>query len=522
MKNLKPILFALSSLTVSLASINVHAHGYMVSPQDYANSCHEGTTTAPGLCNDKVWSQRNEISQGGAAGNHKAVLMDGKICSASKGGEYEVLDVPSPQRYSTKLKRDKDGKIEIQYMITAPHRTWYWDYFVTRDGFNPDTDQLTWNDLERIDVIDGKGITPSGPVYTQKINWPANKTGKRILFQIWQRPNPSHTPHEVLGAAPSNVWDSAEAFYSCANVIVEPDDGSAPNPPATESPWLSNEPFASASTAVDVGYTVVARLMDRGSEQFKVPLDITVNNIVDDQWKIELAEKINNTLSINNFAKVGVIDSNNKVILNADPNLNYIYFTNRNWSHLIESHNNEKPEVAFSVVWPSNEQKYEFSPNQPLLVPFSLKVTEQSRLMGTYTYTAIVKEVGAVNQDPVQTLSGPVPNNGVSTHITVKKAGTYSVNAVVTNGTGTSQSTMYSFDVVVKDLPPVTTPGKYDYIFPNGLNSYVAGTKVKANDGKIYECKPWPYSGYCKQWSTGSRAYEPGVGFAWQQAWILK
>jgi hypothetical protein len=45
--------------------------------------------------------------------------------------------------------------------------------------------------------------------------------------------------------------------------------------------------------------------------------------------------------------------------------------------------------------------------------------------------------------------------------------------------------------------------------------TYQAGAQVQHNGAK-YECKPWPYSGWC---GIGG-AYEPGVGFAWQDAWI--
>jgi hypothetical protein len=48
------------------------------------------------------------------------------------------------------------------------------------------------------------------------------------------------------------------------------------------------------------------------------------------------------------------------------------------------------------------------------------------------------------------------------------------------------------------------------------LKNYVAGERVQ-NRGSLYECKPYPFSGWCGL----SSAYEPGVGWAWQDAWKL-
>ncbi|EPL08058.1 chitinase like protein, partial [Pseudomonas sp. CF161] len=46
--------------------------------------------------------------------------------------------------------------------------------------------------------------------------------------------------------------------------------------------------------------------------------------------------------------------------------------------------------------------------------------------------------------------------------------------------------------------------------------------KVLATDGNVYECKPHPFSGWCKNYSPANNAYEPGKGWAWDQAWIKK
>ncbi|HTA93960.1 MAG TPA: glycoside hydrolase family 19 protein [Polyangiaceae bacterium] len=46
--------------------------------------------------------------------------------------------------------------------------------------------------------------------------------------------------------------------------------------------------------------------------------------------------------------------------------------------------------------------------------------------------------------------------------------------------------------------------------------AYIAGARV-ANGGSVYECKPYPYTGWC---SIGG-PYAPGSGADWQDAWTL-
>lgn len=72
------------------------------------------------------------------------------------------------------------------------------------------------------------------------------------------------------------------------------------------------------------------------------------------------------------------------------------------------------------------------------------------------------------------------------------------------------------------NVPGINTVGYYDYIFPDNMKYYTAGTLVyQPADKHIYQCKPFPFSGFCVQWSPHANQYEPGVGFAWQEAWIL-
>ncbi|MNP71379.1 GlcNAc-binding protein A precursor [compost metagenome] len=63
----------------------------------------------------------------------------------------------------------------------------------------------------------------------------------------------------------------------------------------------------------------------------------------------------------------------------------------------------------------------------------------------------------------------------------------------------------------------------YDFEFPQSLASYKAGTRVlQPKTGEVFECKPFPYEGWCKIYSESASQYEPGVGSNWQDAWIKR
>ena len=64
-------------------------------------------------------------------------------------------------------------------------------------------------------------------------------------------------------------------------------------------------------------------------------------------------------------------------------------------------------------------------------------------------------------------------------------------------------------------IPNTTT--QYDFIYPQNIQRYKAGTKVLASNGLVYQCKSYPYSGWCTIYSYH---YIPGTGSNWQDAWI--
>jgi len=61
----------------------------------------------------------------------------------------------------------------------------------------------------------------------------------------------------------------------------------------------------------------------------------------------------------------------------------------------------------------------------------------------------------------------------------------------------------------------------YDYVFPKNRNDYRAGDKVlNPKTNKIYLCKPWPYTEFCRLGTHMNEQYEPGIGKNWSLAWF--
>ncbi|MFD0347606.1 lytic polysaccharide monooxygenase [Kitasatospora aburaviensis] len=141
---------------------------------------------------------------GDAAGRHRELIPDGKLCSAGSD-TYRGLDLPRADWPATNLTSGAD--FTFRYRATAPHKGTF-QLYITNGSYSP-TKPLTWANLEPQpfltvtdpQLVDGSYVLP-GKV-------PAGKTGRQLIYAIWQRS------------------DSPEAFYSCSDVVF---DGSGANP----------------------------------------------------------------------------------------------------------------------------------------------------------------------------------------------------------------------------------------------------------------------------------------------------
>ncbi|MDF2454265.1 MAG: hypothetical protein K0R51_258 [Cytophagaceae bacterium] len=92
-------------------------------------------------------------------------------------------------------------------------------------------------------------------------------------------------------------------------------------------------------------------------------------------------------------------------------------------------------------------------------------------------------------------------------------AGTYNISAKATDNSGASVTSAAAVKV---NTVVVTNPCSSLPVYKEN-GGYAAGGKVQ-NAGKQYQCKPYPYSGWC---NGSAWAYAPGVGSYWADAWTL-
>ena len=113
------------------------------------------------------------------AGNFQAAIPDGKLCSAgdAQGGLASSLDTPGPWK-----AQDISTDFTIHLHDQASHGADYFLVYVTKQGFDPTTEALGWDDLEL--VAETGSFGPSND-YVFNASAPG-RSGHHIVYTIWQ------------------------------------------------------------------------------------------------------------------------------------------------------------------------------------------------------------------------------------------------------------------------------------------------------------------------------------------------
>jgi chitin-binding protein len=139
----------------------------------------------------------NEINQGNAAGNHQAVIPDGTLCAGGRD-KYQGLNQGRDDWIAEPINYNLKGEIDFVYFATAPHASAYFRFYVTKDDYDLNS-ALGWGDLDPV-FCEINQVTLENQRYNMTCPSPVAKTGKHIIYNIWQRA------------------DSDEAFYACIDV----------------------------------------------------------------------------------------------------------------------------------------------------------------------------------------------------------------------------------------------------------------------------------------------------------------
>ncbi|MCG5219538.1 lytic polysaccharide monooxygenase [Streptosporangium soli] len=236
---------------VILPTSSALAHGAMTSPATRTYFCYQENPESPdsAACKDAV-------AQGGtqplydwfgllisnAAGRHREIIPDGQLCGAGTT-KYAAYNMARDDWPSTTLR--SGSQFDFKYNAWAPHPG-TWEMYVTKNGFDP-RQPLKWSDLEATPFYSITNPPLGGGEYSWSAQLPSGKTGKHIIYTIWQRS------------------DSPEAFYNCSDVNFTNGGGGD-----TQAPTAPGTPTASEVTATGAKLSWAAATDNVGVSAYRV------------------------------------------------------------------------------------------------------------------------------------------------------------------------------------------------------------------------------------------------------------
>ncbi|MFE7484864.1 lytic polysaccharide monooxygenase [Streptomyces sp. NPDC057552] len=226
---------ALAGLTATPAL----AHGSLTDPVSRVSACFAEGPENPvsAACRAAVAAggtqalyDWNGVNIANAAGKHRELIPDGKLCSAAND-KFKGLDLARADWPASSVKA---GKHTFKFRATAPHRGSF-ELYMTKAGYDP-SKPLAWSDLEAkpfAEVTDPK-LVDGSYVFDGTI---PDRTGRQLIYTVWQRS------------------DSPEAFYACSDVVFGGGSGGAggggtqKEKPVGEAPKAEEEAPAPAPSA---------------------------------------------------------------------------------------------------------------------------------------------------------------------------------------------------------------------------------------------------------------------------------
>lgn len=447
-------------------SAQVLAHGYVTQPASRSLLCAQ---TLNQQCGAVQWEPQ---SVEGLEGFPLLGPSDGSIASGSVS-HFSELDQQTPLRWHK--NELSTGSVTFAWRFTANHASRDFRYYLTKPDWNPSA-ALTRNsfDLTPFCVVDAGSQRPPMEI-SHVCQLPEDRDGYHIILGVW------------------DIADTVNAFYQVVDVNIN-------STPITDG-W---QPVGSINPSIDlaVGDKVKLRFFDESdevpSEQFEWVV-LTEQQGIAAQWPYEFATALNDARQ---SIRAGQL-INGEIM----PRLgvNTVFVPAGSWVTRVETSIERMQPNPISLHLMNVQARYELvkgvanidfmvHANQPVSVFVELFDSEGNRLAMQQS-----------NMAQMLNIELPVPN---------AVAGEVSLVIIAQTDDGRSSQLTQQLELYEQ-----TGDANYDYVFPEQLSQYQGGTRVLARDGEVYQCKPFPYEGWCRAYSEAANQYEPGVGAHWQDAW---
>ena len=455
-----------------LISGSALAHGYISKPKSRNYLCNTGGNSQ---CGGVQWEPQ---SVEGPSGFPQTGPQDGQIASADSP-RWSELNVQTSDRWSK--HEVQAGPFAISWNFTANHVTRNWRYYLTKQDWNPNQPLSRASfDLTPFCVVDGNMVQPPKQV-THNCTLP-ERTGYQLILGVWE------------------VGDTTNSFYNIIDAKFK--DGS--QPPLEWSQAGTIYP----SIDLVVGDKAMTRVFDANGERPELQTVLTITTAEQgkkNNWAHALASKINAEQSQIRAGQQGTDGQFNPVY-----GMNPVYLKRDSKLERVEIDLQQlQPPVVDSISVSGLASDYVLEDGRATL---DFTVIAQGDLTVTntlYDHGGAAKGHSSADiKESSHTFTMALEGLQAGHHQLV-------IKAMPKAGGETIQQTM---DLMFKEA---NGGGDYEFEFPNSIKSYTAGTRVlQPKNGKVYQCKPFPYSGYCIQWATSATQYEPGTGSHWQDAWI--
>lgn len=468
---------SISLLTSLVFAQTAAAHGYMVDPPSRAYVCRLGKNTD---CGGATYEPQ---SVGETAKGFPAVgPADGQIASGGNSN-FAKLDIQTPTRWHRTEVLDRT--IDFDWYYHAAHLTTGWEYFITKPDWNP-SQPLSRASFEPTPfcTVAGNGVAP--------IAGAAGGHGPAQHKHRCTLPNDRDGHHVILGAW--TVADTSAAFYNVVDVDIK-----AEGAPVDGWVTVGN---VSPGRALLRGDKVTLRAFNGSAPSTAYNVDLTVASTeqgLPHNWPFELAQRVNQAHTLvragvrNEDGGIEPVRGSNKLFAKAESGVT---------SYQLQYDLVPDPQAFMHLQ--SVQPEYVLEKGRTAMT-FNVATNRDLQVEATL-FDANNKQVGFARQR-VNATTAPMS-------IDVRSApGGHQITLV-----GATDDDRVSLQVV----KAVTMTGEaggadFDFVYVPGNAQYKAGAKVlQEKNGEVYECKPFPYEGWCSQ---SPAHYEPGFGSDWQHAW---